>query len=114
MVRIRLSIANKTKHTCSYDVIVTDARNPRDGAFLVKVGHYHPYMSATDPKRCVIDLNKLDNKVKTGAGLTDRVLALVRQQIAVTGYQPSAQLSAFINKYEMMIASRKVSVVKTA
>lgn len=51
MVKIRLRRTG-AKNRPSYRIIATDSRAPRDGAFIVTLGHYNPL---TDPETVVID-----------------------------------------------------------
>jgi small subunit ribosomal protein S16 len=41
MVKIRLSRFGST-HNPHYRIVVTDARRPRDGGYIEKLGHYGP------------------------------------------------------------------------
>lgn len=107
MIRIRLAYSTKNKHSCSYAIVAADVRSPRDGAFLEKVGHYHAYMSDTDPARCVIDLSKVDSWINKGAALTDRVAALIRKNIHICDHTPSTRLTNLLKDYEAKIEHRK-------
>ena len=63
MLRIRLRRVGKKKQP-SYRVVVADARSPRDGRFVDKVGFYNPL---TDPPTVNIDQEKLESWIKKGA-----------------------------------------------
>ena len=54
MVKIRLRRTG-AKNRPSYRVVVADARAPRDGAFIERIGHYDPL---TDPETVAIDEEK--------------------------------------------------------
>lgn len=40
-VKIRLARRGR-KHLAMYDIVVADARSPRDGRFIEKIGNYNP------------------------------------------------------------------------
>ena len=73
MVKIRLSRVGRKKRP-SYRVVVTDARAPRDGAFIEIIGHYNPL---TDPATIVIDEEKALKWLRQGARPTERVAILL-------------------------------------
>ena len=73
MVKIRLSRVGRKKRP-SYRVVVTDARAPRDGAFIEIIGYYNPL---TDPATIVIDEEKALNWLRQGARPTERVAILL-------------------------------------
>lgn len=73
MLRIRLRRVGKKKQP-SYRVVVADARSPRDGRFVDKVGFYNPL---TDPPTVNIDHDKLQSWIKNGAVPTESVQRLL-------------------------------------
>ena len=73
MLRIRLRRVGKKKQP-SYRVVVADARSPRDGRFVDKVGFYNPL---TDPPTVNIDQEKLQSWIKKGAVPTESVQRLL-------------------------------------
>ena len=73
MLRIRLRRVGKKKQP-SYRVVVADARSPRDGRFVDKVGFYNPL---TDPPTVNIDQEKLESWIKKGAVPTESVQRLL-------------------------------------
>ena len=73
MLRIRLRRVGKKKQP-SYRVVVADARSPRDGRFVEKVGFYNPL---TDPPTVNIDQDKLQSWIKKGAVPTESVQRLL-------------------------------------
>ena len=54
MVKIRLRRVG-AKNRPMYRVVVTDARAPRDGAFIEIIGHFNPL---TDPEAFTVDEEK--------------------------------------------------------
>lgn len=107
MLKIRLSCSSKNKHACTYAIVVADAKNRRDGKFVEKVGHYHPYEGDSNTKRCVIDLSQLDSWTQKGAQLTNRVASLVKMNITSENYKPSERLSAAIADFDAYVANRQ-------
>ena len=73
MLRIRLRRVGKKKQP-SYRVVVADARSPRDGRCVDKVGFYNPL---TDPPTVNIDQDKLQSWIKKGAVPTESVQRLL-------------------------------------
>ena len=63
MVKIRLRRVGAKKRP-SYRLVVADVRAPRDGAFIVIIGHYDPL---TDPETVVIDEEKALHWLGQGA-----------------------------------------------
>ena len=67
LVKIRLRRMGAKKRP-SYRVVVTDARAPRDGAFIEVIGHYNPL---TEPETVVIDEERALHWLGHGAQPTD-------------------------------------------
>jgi len=60
-----------------YRIVVADARAPRDGRFVEKIGTFDPLKPSEDAARLVIDADKAKNWISKGAQPTDRVLRLL-------------------------------------
>ncbi len=77
MIKIRLSRGGRV-HKPIYTIVAADARSPRDGRFLEKLGQYNP--NAKDDK--ILENVKVD-EIKAwlakGAVLTDSVRSLLRR-----------------------------------
>ncbi len=56
-----------------YHIVVADSRSPRDGRFIEKLGHYNPMVEKDDPKRVVMDVERIKHWLSVGAQPTDRV-----------------------------------------
>lgn len=69
MVKIRLRRAG-ARNKPSYSVVVADARSPRDGAYIEKIGYYNPL---TDPETVAIDEEKALQWLQQGAQPTEAV-----------------------------------------
>jgi len=72
-VKIRLARRGRKKQAM-YDVVVADARAPRDGRFIEKLGTYNPN---TNPATIVLDEEKAFKWVMNGAQPTDTVKAML-------------------------------------
>ncbi len=75
-VKLRLSRRGRKKMAI-YDLVVADARSPRDGKFIEKIGTYNPN---TDPATIVLDKEKAFKWVMDGAQPTDTVRAILSYQ----------------------------------
>ena len=73
MVKIRLKRMGAKKRP-SYRVVVADARAPRDGDFIARLGHFDPL---TDPETVVIDEEKALHWLSKGAQPTETVARLL-------------------------------------
>ena len=69
---IRLSRGGSKKRPY-YRIVVADARSPRDGKFIERIGSYNPLLGKDDEKRVVIDAERAKHWVGVGAQPTDRV-----------------------------------------
>ena len=72
-VKLRLTRIGKKKQP-QYRIVAADARSPRDGRFIDKVGTYDPMKGRDDPSRVVIETEKVQAWLAKGAQPTDRVL----------------------------------------
>lgn len=69
MVKIRLKQTGK-KNDRKYRIVVTDARNKRDGKVLDTLGHYNP---KPDTSKFELNIELADKWIKNGAIMTERV-----------------------------------------
>lgn len=56
-----------------YRIVVADARSPRDGRFIEKLGTYNPLLAKDDEKRVILDGERAKHWLSVGAQPTDRV-----------------------------------------
>ncbi|HEY4143419.1 MAG TPA: 30S ribosomal protein S16 [Pseudolabrys sp.] len=70
---IRLARAG-TKKRPVYHVVVADARSPRDGRFIERLGHFNPLMPKDNADRLKFDIEKAQAWIKKGAQPSDRVM----------------------------------------
>jgi small subunit ribosomal protein S16 len=71
-VRIRLARFGAKKRPF-YRIVAADARAPRDGRFLERLGTYAPLLPADDPKRVVLNEERIRYWLSQGAQPSDRV-----------------------------------------
>ena len=71
-LKIRLARGGAKKRPY-YRIVIADARSPRDGRFIDKIGSYNPMLPQGDEKRVQIDLERAKHWLKMGAQPTDRV-----------------------------------------
>ena len=72
-ISLRLSRGGSKKRPY-YRIVVADARSPRDGKFIEKIGTYNPLLAKDDAKRVVLDGERASYWLGVGAQPTDRVL----------------------------------------
>ena len=89
-VKIRLTRRGR-KHQAIYDVVVADARSPRDGRFIEKIGRYNPNV---DPAFIELDEGKAFDWVMKGALPTDTVRAM----LSYRGVMYKKHLQVGVNK----------------
>ncbi|MGV2981995.1 30S ribosomal protein S16 [Camelimonas sp. ID_303_24] len=72
-LKIRLARGGAKKRPF-YRIVVADARSPRDGRFIDRLGSYDPLKAKDDATRIVLDVEKAKEWLAKGAQPTDRVL----------------------------------------
>lgn len=72
-LKIRLTRGGAKKRPY-YRIVIADARSPRDGRFIEKIGAYDPMKAKDSPERVILDLEKAKAWLAKGAQPTDRVL----------------------------------------
>lgn len=75
-LKIRLSRGGAKKRPF-YRVVIADARSPRDGRFLEKVGTFNPLLPKDHPERFTLVEERVKHWLEAGAQPTDRVLRLL-------------------------------------
>ena len=71
-LKIRLARGGSKKRPF-YSVVIADARAPRDGRFIEKIGSYDPRLPKDSEARVQIDAEKASEWLRKGAQPTDRV-----------------------------------------
>lgn len=77
MIKIRLARGGRI-HKPIYTIVAADARCPRDGRFLEKLGQYNP--SAKENVLTDIKVDEIKSWITKGAMLTDSVRTLLKKQ----------------------------------
>ena len=115
-VKIRLARRGRKK-LALYDVVVADARSPRDGKFIEKIGTYNP---ATNPASIILDDSKAFSWLMKGAQPTETVKAMLSHhgvmlkkhlQIgvikgAITQEQADGKLAEWVKEKEAKVQSK--------
>ncbi len=77
MVKIRMARGGR-KRAPIYTIVAADARSPRDGRFLERLGQYNP--KASDDKVLIdVKTEAISKWIKDGAQLTDTVRSLFKK-----------------------------------
>ncbi len=122
-VKIRLARRGRKK-LAKYDVVVADARSPRDGKFIEKLGTYNPL---TVPATIELNDEKAFQWLMNGAQPSDTVKAMLsyrgvmlRKHLqigvvkgAITQEQADAKLAAWVKEKEAKIQAKRESVSKS-
>ncbi len=72
MLKIRMSRGG-TKKRPFYKIVVADARCPRDGRFIERLGHYNPLLPKDNAERVKFDLDRMKYWLSQGAQPSDRI-----------------------------------------
>jgi len=72
-LKLRLSRGG-TKKRPFYHIVVADARSPRDGRFIEKLGTFNPLLAKDNEGRVVLNTERAQHWLSVGAQPTDRVL----------------------------------------
>ena len=122
-VKIRLARRGR-KVRAMYDVVVADARAPRDGRFIEKLGTYNPNV---DPAAINIDDDKAFRWIMDGAQPTDTVRAMLSyrgvmlkkhlqvgvNKGAITQEDADKKFDAWMNEKEGKIAGKVEQIANT-
>ena len=115
-VKMRLQRKGRKKRPF-YHIVVADARAPRDGRFIEKLGIYNPM---TSPATIDLDRDKAFDWLQKGAQPTDTVRAILRfkgvlyrkhlmrgvKKGALTQEQADAKYQEFVDAKEAKVAER--------
>lgn len=94
-LKIRLARAGAKKRPF-YHIVVADARSPRDGRFVEKVGSYNPMLLQDNQDRVRLNLDRIKYWLSVGAQPTDRVALFLGKAsvISMPITRPTPQKSA--------------------
>ena len=115
-VKMRLARRGRKKAPF-YHIVIADARSPRDGKFIEKIGSYNP---TTVPATIELDREKAYDWLTKGVQPTDTVNAILKFKGvlykkhlqrgvikgAMTQEQADNMLASFIEKKEAKVAAR--------
>jgi small subunit ribosomal protein S16 len=88
MVTIRLTRGGSKKRPF-YHLNVADRQDARDGRFIERIGFYNPIARGGE-ERTRIDLERLDQWVRQGAQMSDRVTKIVKEYRKATAASEQA------------------------
>ena len=71
-LKIRLARGGAKKRPF-YRIVVADARCPRDGRFIEKIGTYNPLLPSDHAERLILDAEAVKKWLAVGAQPTDRL-----------------------------------------
>lgn len=77
-LKIRLARGGSKKRPY-YHIVVADARSPRDGRFIEKLGSWNPLLGKDNEKRVELNVERIKHWIDSGAQPTDRVLRFLDQ-----------------------------------
>lgn len=77
-LKIRLARGGSKKRPY-YQIVVADARSPRDGRFIDKVGSWNPMLGKDNEKRVELNVDAIKAWLEKGAQPTDRVLRFMAE-----------------------------------
>lgn len=103
-VRIRLARGGAKKRPF-YRIVAADARSPRDGRFLERLGSYNPLLPNEDDKRVVLDEARIRYWLDQGAQVSDRVARFLDK----AGILPGATRQRGTGKRAAEIAAKKAA-----
>jgi small subunit ribosomal protein S16 len=93
-LKIRLARGGAKKRPF-YQIVVADARSPRDGRFVEKVGTYNPMLPQDNQDRVRLNTDRIKHWLSVGAQPTDRVaLFLGKAQIIEMPATPQLTLKS--------------------
>ncbi len=121
-VKIRLQRKGRKKAPF-YHIVIADARSPRDGRFIEKIGTYNPL---TVPATINLQNDRAFHWIMVGAQPTDTVAAILRfkgvmyqkhlqlgvNKGAITQEQADEKLTAWIEQKAGAVSDRIVAVAK--
>jgi small subunit ribosomal protein S16 len=108
-VRIRLARGGAKKRPF-YRIVAADARSPRDGRFLERLGSYNPLLAAEDTNRIVLNEERIRYWLGQGAQVSDRVARFLDR----SGILPGATRHRGTGKRAAELAAKKAEAEKAA
>ena len=103
-VRIRLARGGAKKRPF-YRIVAADARSPRDGRFLERLGSYNPLLNSEDANRIVLNEERSRYWLSQGAQVSDRVARFLDK----AGIAPGATRQRGTGKGAAELAAKKAA-----
>ncbi len=75
-MKIRLARGGSKKRP-HYSIVAADARMPRDGRFIEKLGTYNPLLPKDSEERVKMDIERIQAWLDKGAQPTDRIARML-------------------------------------
>lgn len=79
-VKIRLARFGAKKRPF-YRIVVADARAPRDGCFIERIGQYDPMLPNDNKNRVVVKADRLKHWLSVGAQAIERIMWFIKKGI---------------------------------
>ena len=108
-LKIRLTRGGAKKRPY-YRIVAADARSPRDGRFLERLGSYNPLLKSDDANRIVINEERVRYWLSQGAQVSDRVARFLDK----AGILPGATRIRGTGKRAAEIAAKKAEAAAAA
>ncbi len=89
-LKIRLSRGGSKKRPY-YHIVIADARSPRDGRYVERVGSYDPMLAKDNPERLKLNEERIKHWLKIGAKPTDRMHRFLGNAGLYEKFVPNAQ-----------------------
>ncbi len=112
-VRIRLSRSGSKKRPY-YRIVIADARSPRDGKFIERVGHYNPLLPREHQDRMAINEERVRYWLSQGAQPSDRVQRFMSSLGIVAPKTLTKQTKQHLPKAKAQERAREAEEAKTA
>lgn len=114
-VKMRLA-RHGAKKRPFYHIVVADARMPRDGRYIERVGSYNPMVPKDHAERLVVKEDRIKHWLSTGAQPTDRVARFLGNLglMAKFEYRESPQRSTPKAKAQERLKEKEEAKVKAA
>lgn len=106
--KLRLSRGGSKKRPF-YHIVVADARYPRDGRYIEKVGSYNPMLAKDSDQRVLLKTERVQHWLSMGAQPTERVALFLgkaglaempKQTVRPTQSQPKAKAQERLKEQE--------------
>ena len=87
-IKLRLA-RHGSKKRPFYHIVAADARAPRDGRYIERLGHYNPMLPSDHAERVVMNTDRIKHWLSVGAEPTDRVTLFCARAGLVAANKPT-------------------------